>query len=146
MRRANFIQNTIIIISLSSVLAFLAVPVLGADTKTAYTRDGTHFISKERMEENIRYEYAKEGDYREVQVPLDTVVVGASFIPENLSSEEKDEKPLENSPSPSTSPKGSDSDLPLKGKYPYAPAFIGLLVIAGIVFAAAFIFSGRGRP
>ncbi|NLE05229.1 MAG: hypothetical protein GX638_10595 [Crenarchaeota archaeon] len=50
-------------------------------TKIAYTRDGQNFVSKERVEENIKYFYAKPGDYREVQVPLNTVVVGASVIP-----------------------------------------------------------------
>lgn len=44
------------------------------NTKTAYTKDGTIFISKERMEQNIKYGWAKPEDYSEVQVPLDTVV------------------------------------------------------------------------
>lgn len=52
-----------------------------ADGKTAYTRDGINFVTKERMEENIKYEYAKPGDYRQVQVPKDQIVVGASVIP-----------------------------------------------------------------
>lgn len=57
-------------------------------TKTAYTQDGQNFVSKERVEENIKYSYAKPGDYKEVQVPLSTVVVGASVIPEGISEEE----------------------------------------------------------
>lgn len=43
-------------------------------TKTAYTIDGTNFVSKERMEENIKTGFRKRGDYKEVQVPLDTPV------------------------------------------------------------------------
>jgi hypothetical protein len=41
------------------------------------------------MEENIKYEYAKFGDYKEVQVPLNTVVVGASVIPDETSKQKK---------------------------------------------------------
>ena len=55
--------------------------ISNTDTKTAYTRDGIHFISWERAQENIKYEYAKPGDYKEVQVPRNTVIVGASVIP-----------------------------------------------------------------
>jgi len=51
------------------------------NTKTAYTQDGINFISKERVEENIKAGIAKSGDYREVQVSLDTIVVGGSTIP-----------------------------------------------------------------
>ena len=51
----------------------------GIKVKMAYTRDGIQYISKERMDENIRHEYAKPGDYREVWVPLDTIVVGRSL-------------------------------------------------------------------
>ena len=113
------------------------------ENKTAYTRDGINFISKERVDENIRYEYAKPGDYREVQVPLDTIVVGASAIPQNIStSKEKEETALEEkSPSSSnqTAPSASED------KYPYAPLFIGLLVIGGLVFFVASVFSGRDR-
>ncbi|MGV8175676.1 MAG: tetratricopeptide repeat protein [Methanothrix sp.] len=50
------------------------------NTKTAYTKDGTIFISKERMEQNIKYGWANPGDYEEVQVSLDTIVVDASVI------------------------------------------------------------------
>ncbi len=51
------------------------------NTKAAYTQDGINFISKERLEENIKAGIAKSGDYREVQVSLDTIVVGGSIIP-----------------------------------------------------------------
>jgi hypothetical protein len=51
------------------------------NTKTAYTHDGISYISKERVEENIKAGVAKPGDYEEVQVPLDTFVVGGSTIP-----------------------------------------------------------------
>ena len=75
----------VLFIGLFILLALLAAPGSGIETKTAYTRDDIHYISKERVDENIRYEYAKPGDYRAVQVPLDTIVVGASTIPENIS-------------------------------------------------------------
>ena len=71
------------------LLASLAAFGSGIETKTAYTRDDIHYISKVRVDENIRYEYAKPGDYREVQVPLDTIVVGASIIPKNVSMAEE---------------------------------------------------------
>jgi hypothetical protein len=45
-------------------------------TKTAYTRDGKNFVSKERMEENIRAGVAEHGEYEEVQVPIDTPITG----------------------------------------------------------------------
>ena len=59
----------------------------GADTKTAYTRDGINFVSESRMNENIKYEYAKPSDYKEVQVPLNTIVVGASEYLEDTSNQ-----------------------------------------------------------
>lgn len=52
-----------------------------ANTKTAYTHDGISYVSKERVDENIKAGVAKPGDYEEVQVPLDTFVVGGSTIP-----------------------------------------------------------------
>jgi hypothetical protein len=55
------------------------------NTKTAFTRDGKNFISKERMEENIKFGYAKPSDYKEVQVSLDTIIVGPSIIPDDIS-------------------------------------------------------------
>jgi hypothetical protein len=45
-------------------------------TKTAYTRDGQTFVSRERMEENVLVGVAERGDYKEVQVPLDTPIAG----------------------------------------------------------------------
>ncbi len=74
-------KETGAIISLFILLVLLCAPICGMDTKTAYTRDGINFVSKERMDENVRYEYAKPGEYHEVQVPLNTVVVNASIIP-----------------------------------------------------------------
>ncbi len=121
----------------------MATAACAQETKTAYTRDGIHFISKERVDENIRYEYAKPGDYREVQVPLDTVVVGGSSISQNISMpKEKDDIAIaEKSPSSSNQTASSASE----DKYPYAPLFIGLLVIGGLVFFVASVFSGRNR-
>ena len=115
----------------------------GTETKTAYTRDDINFVSKERVEENIRYEYARPGDYKEVQVPLDTVVIGASSIPENISlPEAKKETPAErnlSSQSNKTIP-ASASD-----KYPYASLSIGLLIIGGLFFFLASVFNRRGN-
>jgi len=59
------------------------------DTKTAYSRDGVNFISKERVDENIKYQYAKPGDYKEVKVPLSTIVVGESVLPDSTSNQDK---------------------------------------------------------
>ncbi len=131
------------VIVLFILLTSLATPGFGQETKTAYTRDGIQYINKERVDENIRYEYAKPGDYREVQVPLDTVVVGASAIPENMSTleEEKENAIEEKSPSSSNQTASSASE----NKYPYASLFIGLLVIGGLVFFVASVFSRRDR-
>ncbi len=139
-------KETGAIFSLIILLVLLCAPAFGTDTKTAYTRDGINFISKERMDENIKYEYAKPGEYREVQVPLNTVVVNASIIPELASSQDKQEIEVqENRPSlpdqsiPSYS-KESDT------RYPYATLGIGLLLIVGLVIFAAWIINGRRRP
>ncbi len=124
-------------------LTLLAAPGFGLETKTAYTRDGIQYISKERVDENIRYEYAKPGDYREVQVPINTIVVGASAIPENISlPEEKETEIVEKSPSKSNQTASASSS---ENKYPYASLFIGLLAIGGLVFFVAFVFSGRDK-
>ncbi|MFA6371761.1 MAG: hypothetical protein WCW68_03975 [Methanothrix sp.] len=132
------------VIVLFILLTSLATPGFGQETKTAYTRDGVQFISKERVDENIRYEYAKPGDYREVRVPLNTIVVGASAIPENISlPEEKNETAMEENFSSTTNQTASASAS--KNKYPYASLFIGLLVIGGLVFFVASVFSGRDR-
>ena len=125
-------------------LTLLAAPGFGQETKTAYTRDGIQYVSKERVDENIRYEYAKPGDYREVQVPLNTIVVGASAIPENISLPEENNgtEIVENSPAKSN----RNASAPSSGnKYPYASLFIGLLAIGGLVFFVASIFSGRDK-
>ena len=39
------------------------------------------------MDENIKYEYAEPSDYSEVQVPLNTIVVGASEYVEDTSTQ-----------------------------------------------------------
>ncbi|MCX6673056.1 MAG: hypothetical protein NTY37_04670 [Methanothrix sp.] len=132
------------VIVLFILLALLAAPGFGMENKTAYTRDGIQYISKERVDENIRYEYAKPGDYREVQVPLDTIVVGASTIPENISMQEgKKETAIEdNSPLSSNQTASASAS---ENKYPYASLFIGLLVIGGLVLFVASVFSGRDR-
>jgi len=133
----------VLFIGLFILFTLMATAGTAQETKTAYTRDDINFISKERVDENIRYEYAKPGDYREVQVPLDTIVVGASAILQNIStSKEKEETaPEEKSPSSSnqTAPSASED------KYPYAPLFIGLLAIGGLVFFVASVFSRRDR-
>ena len=114
------------------------------ETKTAYTRDGINFVSKERVEENIRFEYAKPGEYREVAVPIDAIVVGASTIPKNLtSSEDKDESTME-----TETPAGSNQTVPTsnpESKYPYASISIGLLSVGGILFFVASFFSRHDR-
>jgi hypothetical protein len=127
------------------ILTLLAAPGFGQETKTAYTRDGIQYVSKERVDENIRYEYAKPGDYREVQVPINTIVVGASAIPENISLQEGEEEPVieENSPPKSNRNASASSS---ENKYPYASLFIGLLAIGGLVFFIASVFSGRDKP
>jgi hypothetical protein len=130
-------------ISLFILLTLLAASGFGIETKTAYTRDGIQYISKERVDENIRYEYAKPGDYREVQVPLNTIVVGASTIPErSMPEEEKETEIVENSPPKSNQTASASSS---ENKYPYASLFIGLLIIGGLVFFVASVFSGRDR-
>lgn len=135
----------VLFISLLILFTLMATAISAQETKTAYTRDDIHFISKERVDENIRFEYAKPGEYREVQVPLDTIVVGGSSIPQNISMPEEKEdtaiakKSLSSSSSNQTAPSASED------KYPYAPLFIGLLVIGGMVFFVASVFSGRDR-
>lgn len=123
------------------LIAFLGALAHGMENNTAYTRDGVHFVSKERMEENILYEYAKPGDYRETQVPLDAVVVGASVIPEWATEEEaKETDELEQSSE-------DDKNAPLssgeEGNYPYAALGLGVLLIVGLVASFAWINSRR---
>ncbi|MDD1750211.1 MAG: hypothetical protein LUO89_10090 [Methanothrix sp.] len=124
-------------------MALLAAPGFGKETLTAYTRDGINYISKERVDENIRYEYAKPGEYREVQVPLNTIVVGASTVSQNTSMpQEKETAREENSPSASNETASAPAS---ENRYPYASRFIGLLVIGGLVLFVASVFSGRYR-
>jgi hypothetical protein len=130
------------VIVLFIFLTLLAAPGFGLETKTAYTRDGIQYISKERVDENIRYEYAKPGDYREVQVPINTIVVGASAIPENISLQEGEKEIETDVDSP---PKSNLNAPSSENKYPYASLFIGLLAIGGLVFFVASVFSGRNK-
>lgn len=126
------------------LLAFLCAQTSGVENKTAYTRDGVHFVSKERMEENVLYEYAQPGDYREVQVPLDTLVVGASVIPEWLEEEEeeKEQEAKENGTEEGEDFPDAEEDA---SKYPYAAIGVGLLLIVGLVALVAWIRSRKSR-
>ncbi len=134
------------IIGLSILLLLLGNPVLGTDTKTAYTRDGINFISKERMDENIKYEYAKPGEYREVQVPLNTIVVNASVIPQSVSDQVKqDTKEPEGIQPPEPQETARASAGGDVAKYPYASLGIGLLLIVGLVIFAAWVINGRSQ-
>jgi hypothetical protein len=117
----------------------------GADTKTAYTRDGINFVSKERVDENIRFEYAKPGDYREVQVPLATAVVNASVIPDIVSDDTQEEASTEKTGPSNSSQKAAAPGPDEREKYPYASIGIALLIVGGaIVFVASGIY-GQGR-
>jgi len=137
--------STGIVSCLFVLLVLLSVVCIGADTKTAYTRDGINFVSKERMEENIRYEYAKPGDYKEVQVPLTTAVVNASVIPKIVSVNTSDEISTEEK-RPSNSSQNAPASAPQNGgKYPYASIGIGLLIAGGVIVFVASGFYGRGK-
>ena len=70
------------------------------DTKTAYTRDNVNFISKERVDENIKVGFAKPGDYKEVQVPQSTVVVGGYAPESGISKQEEQTTPSHQTQSP----------------------------------------------
>ena len=135
-----------VVISLIVLLQLLGAPVFGTDTKTAYTRDGIHFVTKERMDENIKYEYAKPGDYREVQVPLNTIVVNASVVPESALDQDIKEtyeqegiQPSE--PGQTTLASSGENEI----KYPYATLGIGLLLIVGLVVFAAWVINVRSH-
>jgi hypothetical protein len=126
------------------LLVLLSVACQGTETKTAYTRDGMHFVSKERMEENIRYEYAKPGDYREVQVPLTTIVVNASVMPQIAANDAIEEETTEES-GPSNSSQNAAASVPEKsGRYPFASIGIGLLIAGGVIVFVASGIRGRG--
>lgn len=129
------------------LLAFLCAQTSGVENKTAYTRDGVHFVSKERMEENILYEYAQPGDYRSVQVPLDTLVVGASVIPEWLEEKEEEEEEEEEEAKENGTEEGEYSPDAEEdaSKYPYAAIGVGLLLIVGLVALVAWIRSRKSR-
>jgi hypothetical protein len=126
--------------SFIALFILLTLPAISTENKTAYTRDGIHYVSKERVDENIRYEYAKPGDYKEVLVPFDTIVTGASTIPENLTEQEGIGGAEINSQQKSN----RTASAPVN-KYPYASPFIGLLAIGGLVIFVASVFSGRDR-
>lgn len=126
------------------LLAFLCAQTSGVENKTAYTRDGVHFVSKERMEENILYEYARQSDYREVQVPLDTVVVGASVIPEWLEEKEEEKEP-EAKEDESEVGNESVNAKEAASKYPYAAIGVGLLLILGLIALAAWTKNRKSR-
>jgi hypothetical protein len=130
---------------LFAMLVLLSVACQGADTKTAYTRDGINFVSKERMEENLRYEYAKPGDYREVQVPLTTAVVDASVIPEIVPDNTSEEATIEEETRQSNSSQNAAQAPKESGRYPYASVGIGLLIAGGVIVFAASGIHGRGR-
>ncbi|MDD4652546.1 MAG: hypothetical protein PHQ34_09980 [Methanothrix sp.] len=147
MVRKNYKIEAFVALFIGLMILFAVAAAAGTDpqTKTAYTRDGIHFISKERVDENIRYEYAKQGEYREVQVPLDTVVVGGSSIPQNITTPKEKETPApeENLASSQSTDR---ADLPAsEGRYPYAPLFIGLLATGGLLIFVASVYSGRNR-
>ncbi|MGA9098869.1 MAG: hypothetical protein WB392_08065 [Methanotrichaceae archaeon] len=59
------------------------------DTKTAYTRDNVNFISKERVDENVKVGFARPGDYKEVQVPINTIVVGGYALEDSVSKQKE---------------------------------------------------------
>jgi len=72
------------------------------DTKTAYTRDNVNFISKDRVDENVKAGLAKSGDYKEVQVPLSTVVVGGYTPDSSVSNQGETSAPVQQTqPTPS---------------------------------------------
>ena len=141
----SILKETGAIISLFILLVLLCAPAYGMDTKTAYTRDGINFVSKERMDENVRYEYAKPGEYHEVQVPLNTVVVNASIIPESAPIQDKNETEVQE-----TQPSLSNQTIPASAReddrrYPYATLGIGLLLFAGGVTFAAWVIKEHGK-
>lgn len=73
---SNIMKRLVVVLFLFILAILIAMPCFGTGTKTAYTRDGVNFISKHRVDENIGVGIAKLGDYKEVQVPLNTFVLG----------------------------------------------------------------------
>ncbi len=73
------------------------------DTKTAYTRDNVNFISKDRVDENIKAGVAKPGDYKEVQVLLSTVVVSGYAPDSGVSNQGEPSTPTQQQIQPSSS-------------------------------------------
>jgi hypothetical protein len=141
----SILKETGAIISLFILLVLLCAPAYGMDTKTAYTRDGINFVSKERMDENVRYEYAKPGEYHEVQVPLNTVIVNASIIPESAPIHDKQETEVQE-----IQPSLSNQTIPASTRendkrYPYATLGIGLLLFVGVVIFTAWVIKERGK-
>jgi hypothetical protein len=65
-----------VVICLFILMVLFSTLCFGMDTRTAYTRDGENFISKKRVDENIQAGISKPGEYREVQVPINTFVLG----------------------------------------------------------------------
>ena len=135
-----------VVISLIVLLQLLGAPVFGTDARTAYTRDGINFVTKERMDENIKYEYAKPGDYREAQVPLNTIVVNASVVPESAIDQDKKGTYEQEGIQPSEPSQTALASAGEDGtKYPYATLGIGLLLIVGMVVFAAWVINVRSH-
>jgi hypothetical protein len=98
----------------------------GTATKIAYTRDGENFVSKERVDQNIKLGIAKSGDYKEIRVPLSTVIVGPYFDSEAALKQEKppevivppiETTPLRDSNQVCTDCVGSKSTSPVPSSY-----------------------------
>jgi len=141
----SILKETGAIISLFILLVLLCAPAYGMDTKTAYTRDGINFVSKERMDENVRYEYAKPGEYHEVQVPLNTVVVNASFVPESAPVQDKQETEVKEIQPPLSNQTNPASTREDDRRYPYATLDIELLLFVGGVTFVAWVIKERGK-
>lgn len=84
---SNIIKRLGVVVFLFILAILIATPCFGTGTKTAYTRDGVNFISKHRVDENIGAGIARPGDYKEMQVPLNTFVLGG-FLEDTLKQKE----------------------------------------------------------
>ena len=62
-----------------------------------------NFISKERVDENIQIGLAKPGEYKEVQVPLNTIVVEGSPPSEEAISTAQEQETQSSTPEQTTS-------------------------------------------